>query len=192
MLSKKKGANSSFLFENFAIHWRQSGCQVVCFEAVGWSIKHWWLRGSILSFCADFCVSLQVILGDFCCLTKVHFYFASLKFSEIIAESRNSMLVFVPVFLTHFQRTYFISWRIRWTKRNALSCMYHNPLDWLGNRMIKNIIFKVRFQIKPFMCLELLLARYARKLLHQQQLKKLIIFGKKVSHDLRPWLVRER
>jgi len=39
---------------------------------------------------------------------------------------------------------------------------------------------------------ELLLARYARKLLHQQQLKKLIIFGKKVSHDLRPWLVRER
>jgi len=39
---------------------------------------------------------------------------------------------------------------------------------------------------------ELLLARYARKLLAQQQLKKLLRFAKGVSHDLKPWLIRER
>jgi hypothetical protein len=39
---------------------------------------------------------------------------------------------------------------------------------------------------------EMIFGRYARKLLMQQQLKKLLAFARIVNHDLRSWLLRER
>lgn len=45
---------------------------------------------------------------------------------------------------------------------------------------------------KEFYLQELLLARYARKLLMQEQMKKLLEFAHTVNHDLLPWLIRER
>lgn len=45
---------------------------------------------------------------------------------------------------------------------------------------------------QEFYLQELKLARYARKLLGQQQIRKLLRFAKGVNHDLRPWLIRER
>jgi len=45
---------------------------------------------------------------------------------------------------------------------------------------------------QEFYTQELLLARYARKLLAQQQLRKLLRFSRGVNHELRPWLIRER
>ncbi|PRP78824.1 hypothetical protein PROFUN_00997 [Planoprotostelium fungivorum] len=39
---------------------------------------------------------------------------------------------------------------------------------------------------------ELLLARYARKLLYQQKLKQLLHFSRRIGHDLRTWLAREK
>jgi hypothetical protein len=45
---------------------------------------------------------------------------------------------------------------------------------------------------EEFLMVEVLLSRYARKLLSQHQLKQLLRFAGMVNRPLQPWLVRER